>query len=310
MAKLIDGTRIYGNATIDSNLVINGGYAANTTTTGSLQLLGGAGITGNIYVSNIFPSANNAGGIGLSTLSNQFFSNAYITNYYVANSITPFANGGAVLGTATAMFANTYASNVYIANVLVPNANAVTSFGTSTAMPLNDFAVNYNVANVILPIANTTASIGTAQRTFQNIYAVTFTGTSTTAKYADLAEMYHSDGYYAPGTVMVLGGDYDVTVSTQQHDTAVIGVVSTNPAYLMNDNFENDNWLPIALTGRVPCLVRGPVNKGTLLVSSDERGVACALDKSLYEPGCVIGKSMDIILDDSIVKIEIAVGRF
>jgi len=57
-------------------------------------------------------------------------------------------------------------------------------------------------------------------------------------------------------------------------------------------------------------LVRGPVNKGTLLVSSNERGVACALDKSLYEPGCIIGKSMDIILDDSIVKIEIAVGRF
>ena len=109
---------------------------------------------------------------------------------------------------------------------------------------------------------------------------------------------------------MCIRDSLDVTVSTQSHDTAVAGVVSTNPAYLMNDNFENDNWLPIALTGRVPCLVRGPVNKGTLLVSSNESGVACALDKSLYEPGCVIGKSMDIIVDNSVRKIEIAVGRF
>jgi hypothetical protein len=165
--------------------------------------------------------------------------------------------------------------------------------------------------NALLPTSNASINIGgTGSNYWSTIYAVSFVGTSTTAKYADLAEMYHSDDYYSPGTVMIFGGDLDVTVSTQSHDTAVAGVVSTNPAYLMNDNFENDNWLPIALTGRVPCLVRGPVNKGTLLVSSNESGVACALDKSLYEPGCVIGKSMDIILDNSVRKIEIAVGRF
>jgi len=356
MARLLDGTRIYGNATIDSNLVISGNYAATSTTTGSLQLTGGAGITGNLYVggnlsiagnttfintttisttdtiaaptinagtfgnasatfyganygatSAFLPTANNAVSLANST---NYMSSIYGVNYFIANALAPVANAVTSFGTSTAMPLNDYAVNYNVANALAPVANAVTSFGTSTAMPLNNYAVNYNVANVILPIANTTASIGTAQRTFQNIYAVTFTGTSTTAKYADLAEMYHSDSYYSPGTVMILGGDYDVTVSTQSHDTAVAGVVSTNPAYLMNDNFEHDNWLPIALTGRVPCLVRGPVNKGTLLVSSSERGVACALDKSLYEPGCIIGKSMDIILDDSIVKIEIAVGRF
>jgi hypothetical protein len=325
MARLLDGTRIYGNATIDSNLVISGNYAATSTTTGSLQLTGGAGITGNLYVGGNLSIAGNTTFINTTTISTTdtiaaptinagTFGNTsatfYGANYGATSAFLPTANNAVSLANSTNYMSSIYGVNYFIANALAPVANAVTSFGTSTAMPLNDYAVNYNVANVILPIANTTASIGTAQRTFQNIYAVTFTGTSTTAKYADLAEMYHADDYYTPGTVMILGGDYDVTVSTQSHDTAVAGVVSTNPAYLMNDNFEHDNWLPIALTGRVPCLVRGPVNKGTLLVSSSERGVACALDKSLYEPGCIIGKSMDIILDDSIVKIEIAVGRF
>ena len=220
MANLLGNTRIYGNATVDSNLTVSGG---------------------------IIPGSNNAVNLGGS--GSQYYSNIWANIHYVGSSVLPGANIQANIG-------------------------------------------------------------GVGSNYFNFIYGVNFVGTSTTAKYADLAEMYHSDAYYSPSTVMVLGGDYDVTVSTQSHDSTVIGVVSTNPAYLMNDNFENDNWLPVALTGRVPCLVRGPVNKGTLLVSSDERGVACALDKSLYEPGCVIGKSMDIILDDSVRKIEIAVGRF
>jgi len=177
-------------------------------------------------------------------------------------------------------------------------------------------ATNTQVTGPFVPASNNAVTLGGASSQYfsaiyaNNHYGSTFSGLSTSAKYADLAEMYHADDYYAPGTVMIFGGDLDVTVSTQSHDTAVAGVVSTNPAYLMNDNFEQDNWVPVALTGRVPCMVRGPVNKGTLLVSSDVKGVACALDKSLYEPGCIIGKSMDIISDNSIKKIEIAVGRF
>ena len=109
---------------------------------------------------------------------------------------------------------------------------------------------------------------------------------------------------------MLFRSDLDVTAATVTHDTRIAGVISTNPAYLMNDNFEQDNWLPVALTGRVPCNVQGPINKGDLLVSSSTKGVAQKLDKSLYEVGCIIGKSMDIITDNNIKKIEIAVGRF
>jgi hypothetical protein len=195
---------------------------------------------------------------------------------------------------------------------VVPSSNNAVNLGGSSSQYFSNVWSNiYYVGSSILPGANIQANIGgVGSNYFNYIYGVNFVGTSTTAKYADLAEMYHADDYYTPGTVMIFGGDLDVTVSTQSHDTAVAGVVSTNPAYLMNDNFEQDNWVPVALTGRVPCMVRGPVAKGTLLVSSEIKGVACALDKSLYEPGCIIGKSMDIISDSSIKKIEIAVGRF
>jgi molybdenum cofactor biosynthesis enzyme len=66
----------------------------------------------------------------------------------------------------------------------------------------------------------------------------------------------------------------------------------------------------VALTGRVPCQVQGPVEKGTVLVSSSVPGVAQALNTQLYVPGCVIGKSLETIEDDMIKTIEIAVGRF
>lgn len=154
----------------------------------------------------------------------------------------------------------------------------------------------------IIPSANLTYNIGST-----TAWWGTFYGVSTQAKYADLAENYQADADYTPGTVLVFGGEYEVTTTTVSHDTAVAGVVSTNPAYLMNAESGN---VSVALTGRVPCQVQGPVNKGTLLVSSAISGVAEALDSSMYNPGCVIGKSLAEINDSSIQIIEVVVGRF
>jgi hypothetical protein len=130
--------------------------------------------------------------------------------------------------------------------------------------------------------------------------------TATSARYADLAEVFEPDQDYAPGTVVVFGGQKEITVTDVSHDTAVAGVISTNPAYLMNNDAVG---LPVALTGRVPCLVQGPVKKGTLLVTGTTAGTAMACDNTKYQPGCVIGKSLDEILDTSIKSIEVVVGR-
>ena len=58
------------------------------------------------------------------------------------------------------------------------------------------------------------------------------------------------------------------------------------------------------------CFVRGPVEKGTVLTTSSIPGVAMAVDVKNFVPGCVIGKSLQAIEDDSVQTIEVAVGRF
>lgn len=138
----------------------------------------------------------------------------------------------------------------------------------------------------------------------------TLTGTASSAKYADLAEMYLADGDYKSGTVVVFGGDFEVTQSTKDHDSAVAGIISTDPAYLMNASFPIGSYLPVALTGRVPCKVQGPVAKGTVLVTGTQPGTAQSIDNSKFAPGVVLGKALDSIADDSVQTIEVAVGRF
>ena len=137
-----------------------------------------------------------------------------------------------------------------------------------------------------------------------NMTALNFNSAS-----ADLAENYESDADYAPGTVVVFGGAKEITISDKSHNTAVAGIVSTAPSYLMNVGQSGEWVLPVALTGRVPCLVKGPVSKGTVLVTGQTPGTATALDASKFEPGCVVGKSLEIINSTDVVTIEVAVGR-
>jgi hypothetical protein len=121
-----------------------------------------------------------------------------------------------------------------------------------------------------------------------------------------LAERYVSDCELSPGDVVVFGGTNEITTTTVSHDDRIAGVVSTNPAYLMNSDADG---YPIGLQGRLPCHVLGPVTKGQSLVASNIAGVAQALDKTLYNPGCVIGKSLEEITTDEIRTIEVVVGR-
>ena len=95
--------------------------------------------------------------------------------------------------------------------------------------------------------------------------ASTITATATQAQYADLAEIYTSDVDYTPGTVVMFGGDAEVTVSNEDASPRVAGVVSTNPAHLMNSG---TTGIAIALTGRVPTHVVGAVRKGDMMVST------------------------------------------
>ena len=130
--------------------------------------------------------------------------------------------------------------------------------------------------------------------------------TATAAQYADLAEIYESDADYEPGTVLVIGGDKEVTQCKMLQDPRVVGVVSTNPAYLMN---KDANGVAVALRGKVPCKVEGPVRKGDVLVTNVTPGTATTLTHdSPTPPGfCVIGKSLETDESTGIKLINIIV---
>jgi hypothetical protein len=107
-----------------------------------------------------------------------------------------------------------------------------------------------------------------------NITANIFNGTATAARYADLAEKYLADQEYETGTVVIIGGDAEVTACTA--GSRAIGVVSANPAYMMNSELEGGIY--IALKGRVPVKVIGAVKKGDRLTAGNN-GCAVAVNE-------------------------------
>jgi hypothetical protein len=111
-----------------------------------------------------------------------------------------------------------------------------------------------------------------------------------------LAENYISDADYAAGTVVVFGGEKEITVTTASADERVAGVVSTNPAYLMNSG---EPGLPVALRGKVPVKVIGPVTKGDSLVTSTTAGVAVSVGRSREYAQSVFAKALETNITDN-----------
>jgi hypothetical protein len=220
-----------------------------------------------------------------------------VTSTVGFNDVIPTANVSYNLGSASAWWNSAYVTNLTANNITGTLSTAsqtnITSVGTLSGL---------TVSGSIVPNANVSINLGSNTQWFNNIY-----GTAIHAQYADLAENYVSDARYAPGTVVVFGGSAEVTVTDQSHDRRVAGVVSTNPAYLMNSESAG---IPIALTGKVPCSVLGPVRKGDGLVTSAHSGVAEKLNDALYKPGVMIGKSLEDHADPVIKTIMISIGRF
>jgi hypothetical protein len=157
----------------------------------------------------------------------------------------------------------------------------VTSVGTLTGL---------TVSGTIVPTSNAASvNLGSTSAWFNNIY-----GRSVQALYADLAENYTSDADYVPGTVVVFGGDAEITVTSTFADSRVAGAISTDPAYLMNGGI---NGLPVALRGRIPCKVIGPVQKGDLLVTADVAGFATSVGHDKSHGVSVFAKSLETNLD-------------
>lgn len=133
------------------------------------------------------------------------------------------------------------------------------------------------------------------------------TGSRMQATYADLAEYYEADDDYSVGTVMIFGGDKEVTTGNTKGDHRVAGVVSENAALIMNEGCPGIKTL-LALQGRVPCKVVGKIQKGDLMVTSGIPGVAISVGGDA-KAGTIIGKALEDYDSDHIGTIEVAVGR-
>jgi len=155
-------------------------------------------------------------------------------------------------------------------------------------------------SKAIIPDATESYDIGSLTKVYNTVYAK-----ATSAQYADLAEIYESDSEYEVGTVVIFGGDKEITVSSMGADPRVAGVISENPAYLMNSEATGQ---AVALQGKVPCKVVGVINKGDMLVThSQHPGVA----RKGNDPqvGTVIGKALQEYNSTEIGTINIVVGR-
>ena len=161
--------------------------------------------------------------------------------------------------------------------------------------------------NILPDNTSNNRNIGSSSQKFNTVYASVFDGTATSAQYADLAENYLADADYEFGTVLVFGGEHEVTTTTNKANAKVAGVVSENPAYLMNSTLDGEFVSAIALQGRTACKVIGRVEKGDMIVTSSIPGYGM-VDHS-PGVGTVIGKAVGEKLDDGHGIVEVVVGR-
>ena len=321
----------YRRGTNAQNAAFTGALAEITvdTTNGTLRVhdaitVGGSNIATVAYVTAQI-SALSSNSISSGTSNVRVFANGNVTtsaagtaNVLVVqstgalitgvNSVSGNVTGGNLLtaGLISATGAIQVGGDMSLVGNIVdtgPLTITTSSSGNITLSP--NGTGNINTTANIMPSANATANIGSTSFRYNTIF-----GLATSAQYADLAEKYTADADYVPGTVLEFGGDQEVTATTTSHSPRVAGIVSTLPSYIMNDGLVGDHTAMVSLTGRVPCLVQGPVAKGDRLVASDVVGHAQRLDPAQYEPGCIIGKALEDYPSPATGTIEVAVGRF
>lgn len=178
---------------------------------------------------DIFPGTDNITNLGGS--NNQFL------NVYAA-SFEGALNGHSTIATTEADFANS----------IPVRTDTQTTWDTTTLAPdgVTSIPISFEIAA-------------------GSIYATEFAGKAYLGVNADLAEKYLADDTYDVGTVLMIGGDAEVTAAQLGH--RAIGVVSANPAYIMNVGLANGTI--VALKGRVPVKTVGTVKKGDRLIATD-----------------------------------------
>ena len=274
----------------------------------------------NMYVSNI--TLANGGGISGLNVESFGTSGAPIDQAFISNvaagtfhltSAGLYGNivnsGGTTIldvsaGAVSQISAAQTLTNKTLGTVLAANntqtiGNATTGFATVYASTFDGVKAELTGTSNIAVINGTSATFT------GNVGGTYFNGIATSAQYADMAEIYSSDVEYEPGTVVKIGGEKEITQTLEHADVESFGVISSNPAYLMNSEA---NGQPVALAGRVPVKVVGKIAKGERLVSSDVPGVAWGVADEDVDIKAIIGRSLENKEDGDEGVIEAVIG--
>jgi len=281
-------TGFFYDITLDTNGALNGNVVGNVT----------GNVTGNTTGTH---NGNVQSTIGVSTFN----------DVTVSGTLTADLTGTST--TATKLVVD--GGSGYASTTAVPSGADKTSIpardsnGEITATVFNGTATNSSALDSVPADILATANTIAKRDSQGDITARKFLGTATAAQFADLAENYLADKAYDVGTVLILGGEYEVTESRGQMDSRVVGVVSDKPAHLMNSELEGEFVVPVALRGRVQVKVAGPVRKGDILITSTMAGIATALTEDSAVPNAVyvIGKSIESNLNSEVKLVEVVV---
>jgi hypothetical protein len=286
----------FNNVTASANFIGNltgtvtgnvTGNAGTATTLATARTIGGVSFNGSASID--LPGVNTAGNqntTGNAGTATKWATPRTITLTGDVTGVSGNFDGSGNLSFATTIAANSVALGTdttgnYVASVA--NGAYITGGSAGSEGATLTLAVDATTT--------ATASKVAARDASGDLYAVIFQGTASSARYADLAERYEADAILEPGTVVCFGGEKEITACDHENDHAVAGVVSTDPAYMMNSAAGNNDTHPyIALTGRVPVKVVGPVAKGDLLVASEVKGHAMANNNA--KAGTIIGKAI------------------
>jgi cytoskeletal protein CcmA (bactofilin family) len=268
--------------------------------TGALQVSGGISTGGNVFVGEHVYAANDISAQGTGIFGN-IRSNSNIsiaTTLTAAGSVTGqslASNSFATIHTTLVTGGNTTVNGLAVntsatISTTLGVIGAVTAAGGLQNTPIGNTTAStatfttVRTGNVI-PSAANVSTLGNSTTWYSAVYA-----TAVQSYYADLAEKYIADQIYDPGTVVIFGGTEEITTTDKLGDTRVAGVISTDPAYLMN---MSSTGLPVALRGKVPVKIVGQVSKGDLLVTGDTPGHGISVGfRTDYAPNAVFAKSL------------------
>lgn len=183
------------------------------------------------------------------------------------------------------------------------SAHSLLSEVSRSTNAMNVMSTSSGASNFFVPFG-TSGSTGTSKiyvnsSFYYNANTNVLYVTASQAGYADIAERYESDDIYEHGTVLVIGGEKEVTMCFDHASTAIAGIVSASPGYMLNADAGNDDTHPyIALKGKVLCKVHGNIKKGDLLVSSGEYPGYATKKKDVDSPNAVLGRALESLIGD------------